>query len=60
MSAYVLLVSHGRFAEGLHDTLGMFAGNCGGVMSIGLREGRVSGTIQTASAGAAWLAWHIG
>lgn len=39
MSAYVLLVSHGRFAEGLHDTLGMFAGNCGGVMSIGLREG---------------------
>lgn len=39
MSAYVLLVSHGRFAEGLHDTLGMFAGNCGEVMSIGLREG---------------------
>ncbi len=39
MSAYVLLVSHGQFAEGLHDTLGMFAGNCEGVMSIGLRKG---------------------
>ena len=39
MSAYVLLVSHGQFAEGLHDTLCMFAGNCEGVMSIGLRKG---------------------
>ena len=30
MSAYVLMVSHGGFAEGLCDTLHMFAGNSDG------------------------------
>lgn len=39
MSAYVLMVSHGGFAEGLCDTLRMFAGNSEGIMSIGLRDG---------------------
>ena len=39
MSAYVLMVSHGGFAEGLCDTLHMFAGNSEGIMSIGLRDG---------------------
>ena len=39
MSAYVLMVSHGGFAEWLCDTLHMFAGNSEGIMSIGLRDG---------------------
>ena len=39
MSAYVLMVSHGGFAEGLCYTLHMFAGNSEGIMSIGLRDG---------------------
>ena len=35
----VCLVSHGNLAEGLHDTLTMFMGNCEGVMHMTLKQG---------------------
>ena len=36
---YVILITHGKFAEGLHDTLKMFVGEREDVLSIGLRAG---------------------
>lgn len=36
---YVILITHGKFAEGLHDTLKMFVGDREDVLSIGLKQG---------------------
>lgn len=33
---YLVLVSHGKFAEGLHDTLSMFVPDDGNIISVGL------------------------
>ena len=36
---YVILVSHGNFAEGLLDSLKMLTGNHDDVIAIGLKDG---------------------
>lgn len=36
---YLVLVSHGKFAEGLHDTLSMFVPDDGYIISVGLQKG---------------------
>lgn len=36
---YVIIVTHGGYAEGLHDTLKMFVGDREDVLSIGLKQG---------------------
>ena len=40
------LVSHGILAEGLHDTLTMFMGNCEGVMHMTLKQGEAVDQFQ--------------
>ena len=42
----VCLVSHGNLAEGLHDTLTMFMGNCEGVMHMTLKQGEAVDQFQ--------------
>lgn len=42
----VCLVSHGNLAEGLHDTLTMFMGNCEGVMHMTLKQGEAVDRFQ--------------
>ena len=42
----VCLVSHGNLAEGLHDTLTMFMGNCDGVMHMTLKQGEAVDQFQ--------------
>ena len=42
----VCLVSHGNLAEGLHDTLTMFMGNCEGVMHMTLKQGEAIDQFQ--------------
>lgn len=42
----VCLVSHGKLAEGLHDTLTMFMGNCEGVMHMTLKQGEAVDQFQ--------------
>ena len=42
----VCLVSHGNLAEGLHDTLTMFMGNCEGVMHMTLKQGETVDQFQ--------------
>lgn len=42
----VCLVSHGNLAEGLHDTLTMFMGNCEGVMHMTLKQGEAVDPFQ--------------
>ncbi len=42
----VCLVSHGNLAEGLHDTLTMFMGNCEGVMQMTLKQGEAVDQFQ--------------
>ena len=37
---YVILVSHGKFANGLNDALSMLAGNRGDILSVGLENGK--------------------
>lgn len=37
---YVILVSHGKFANGLNDALSMLAGNREDILSIGLENGK--------------------
>lgn len=37
---YVILVSHGRFANGLNDALSMLAGNREDILSVGLENGK--------------------
>ena len=37
---YVILVSHGKFANGLNDALSMFAGNREDILSVGLENGK--------------------
>lgn len=37
---YVILVSHGKFANGLNDALSMLAGNREGILSVGLENGK--------------------
>ena len=36
---YVILISHGQYAQGLHDALNMFVGEREDVLSIGLAKG---------------------
>lgn len=42
----VCLVTHGNLAEGLHDTLTMFMGNCEGVMHMTLKQGEAIDQFQ--------------
>ena len=35
---YVILVSHGKFANGLNDALSMLAGNREDILSVGLEN----------------------
>ena len=37
---YVILVSHGKFANGLNDALSMLAGNREDILSVGLENGK--------------------
>lgn len=37
---YVILVSHGKFANGLNDALSMLAGNREDLLSVGLENGK--------------------
>lgn len=37
---YVILVSHGKFANGLNDVLSMLAGNREDILSVGLENGK--------------------
>lgn len=37
---YVILVSHGKFANGLNDALSMLAGNRKDILSVGLENGK--------------------
>lgn len=37
---YVILVSHGKFANGLNDALSMLAGNREDILSVGLKNGK--------------------
>ena len=37
---YVILVSHGKFANGLNDALSMLAGNREDILSVGLEKGK--------------------
>lgn len=37
---YVILVSHGKFANGLSDALSMLAGNREDILSVGLENGK--------------------
>ena len=37
---YVILVSHGKFANGLNDALSMLAGNREDILSVGLGNGK--------------------
>ena len=37
---YVILVSHGKFANGLNDALSMLAGNRDDILSVGLENGK--------------------
>ena len=37
---YVILVSHGKFANGLNDALSMLAGNSEDILSVGLENGK--------------------
>lgn len=37
---YVILVSHGKFANGLNDALSMLAGNREDIVSVGLENGK--------------------
>lgn len=37
---YVILVSHGKFANGLNDSLSMLAGNREDILSVGLENGK--------------------
>lgn len=37
---YVVLVSHGKFANGLNDALSMLAGNREDILSVGLENGK--------------------
>lgn len=37
---YVILVSHGKFANGLDDALSMLAGNREDILSVGLENGK--------------------
>lgn len=36
---YIIMISHGEFADGLHQTLTMFVGEREDVLSIGLKQG---------------------
>lgn len=40
---YVILVSHGKFANGLNDALSMLAGNREDILSVGLENGKSVG-----------------
>ena len=37
---YVILVSHGKFANGLNDAISMLAGNIEDILSVGLENGK--------------------
>lgn len=37
---YVILVSHGKFANGINDALSMLAGNREDILSVGLENGK--------------------
>lgn len=37
---YVIIVSHGKFANGLNDALSMLAGNREDILSVGLENGK--------------------
>ena len=37
---YVILVSHGKFANGLNDAISMLAGNIEDILSVGLEHGK--------------------
>lgn len=37
---YVILVSHGKFANGLNDALSMLAGNREDILSVGIENGK--------------------
>ena len=45
---YVILVSHGNFAEGLLDSLKMLTGNHDDVIAIGLKDGITADQLSTA------------
>ncbi len=47
----VLMVSHGEYAEGLHDALKMFVGNRDDVVSIGLKLGEDVASLEVRIAG---------
>lgn len=47
MSIQVILVSHGEYAQGLHDALQMFVGKREDIQSIGLRQGEDSASLKS-------------
>ena len=43
---YLIMVSHGQFAEGLKDALSMLAGQREDVLALGLQNGKVLMNLQ--------------